>query len=298
MSKIQETIDVLKVKYPAVRYHALEMDLSNQQDVRRAAAELLSWDDVPTVDILINSAGIMNIPKRTFSTEGIEIQFATNHIGHFLFTNLIMPKIMKAAEANPVKGATRIVNVSSGSPGAATMRWSDPNFEKKSKELPESEQPSYDMLRWWGYENPEELSYIPLEGYNQSKVANVLFGIALTKRLYEQHGILSLTVHPGVIRTELSRSADPKTIEAIQGLFKKGVFTYKTQGAGAATSLVAALDPELGVPISRSGMKENYGAFLENCQICDSAKPLAVSSTEAEKLWKVSEELVGQIFEW
>jgi NAD(P)-dependent dehydrogenase (short-subunit alcohol dehydrogenase family) len=250
------------------------------------------------IDILVNSAGIMHLPERTLSEDGIEMTFATNHIGHFLFTCLLMPKILKAAESNPVKGATRIVNVSSGSPMMARMRWSDINFEKKNKDLPENEQPRYALHRAWGAQGDlEEKSYLPLEGYNQSKVANVLFGIGTTNRLYDKYGILSLALHPGVIKTELGRNLGSETMEALQAMRDSGVYTYRTAGAGAATSLVAATDPGLKAGETRDG-KENYGAFLMDCQITDKANPEAVSSTEAEKLWELSEDLVKEKFVW
>jgi len=209
-----------------------------------------------------------------------------------------MPKLLKAAENNPTKGATRVVNVSSLSPTWARMRWSDINFDKRNKDLPEEEQPVYNVHRAWGATGDlEEKAYLPLEGYNQSKVANVLFGIAANKRVYGKHGILSLAVHPGVIETELGRNMGQETLEAVQILRKKGFYSYKTAGAGAATSIVAALDPKLGVGETRDG-KENFGAFLIDCQISDIATPSAVSSDEAEKLWKLSEELVKEKFAW
>lgn len=179
----------------------------------------------------------------------------------------------------------------------AKMRWSDTNFEKKSKDLPEIEQPNYAALKGWGYEDIEEMTYIPLEAYNQSKVANVLFSIALNKRLNEKYGILSLALHPGVIKTELGRSAGPEVLAAVKSMVDNQLFTYKTLGAGASTSLVAALDPGLGVGEIKDG-KENYGVFLNNCQIEDKAGPLAVSSSEAERLWVLSQELVKQKFDW
>ncbi|KAL9086904.1 MAG: hypothetical protein Q9165_006910 [Trypethelium subeluteriae] len=295
-SKMEESINALKEKFPNVDYRPLKLDLSSQQAVRVAAAELLSWTDVPTIDIVVNSAGIMNIPKRTFNDDGIEIQFATNHIGHFLFTCLIMPKLLKAAETNE-RGTTRIVNISSGSPTVGSMRWSDMNFEKINKDLPEAEQPAYATHRLFGAKDPENESYLPLEGYNQSKVANLLFSIAINNRLYEEHGVLSLTVHPGVIPTELGRSALPETMKAVRAMADNKVFTYKTLGAGAATGAVAALDPKLGAGETREG-KENWGVFLVDCQISDKAIPLAASSAEAEKLWKLSENLVKEKFAW
>lgn len=80
--KIQECINVLKAEFPDVKYRTLQMDLSSQQSVRAAAAEVLSWKDVPVVDILINSAGVMGVQERTLTEDGIEMHFATNHIGH------------------------------------------------------------------------------------------------------------------------------------------------------------------------------------------------------------------------
>ncbi|KAI0180808.1 putative short-chain dehydrogenase [Hypoxylon sp. FL1284] len=295
-AKIQESIDALKKDYPDVDYRGLSLDLSKQKAVRAAAAELLSWADVPAVDILVNSAGIMNIPERTIGEDGIEITFATNHVGHFLFTCLIMPKLIAAAERNP-KGATRVVNVSSGSPTVAQMRWSDPNFERASRDLPEEERPNYVFTEAWGFKDPANMSYIPIEAYNQSKVANVLFGIGLTRRLYEKHGILSVGLHPGVIATELGRVTQPETLEAIKKITEEGLFKYKSFGAGGATTVVAALDPKLGAPETKDG-KENHGAYFWDCQICDNAVPKAVSSSEAEKLWARSEELVNEKFSW
>ena len=177
------------------------------------------------------------------------------------------------------------------------MRWSDLNFEKTNKDLPEAEQPPYAMHRAWGTAHPEEESYIPLEGYNQSKVANLLFSIASNNRLYANHGILSFTLHPGVIQTELSRNAEPEVMEAIKGMMDKGVFTLKSLEAGAATSVVAALDPGLGPGVMKEG-KENVGVFLADCQVSDAATSLASSSEEAERLWGVSEGLVGEEFVW
>lgn len=281
-----------------MKYRALQMDLSSQQSVRTAAAEVLSWKDVPVVDILMNSAGVMGVQERTLTEDGIEMHFATNHIGHWLFTCLIMPKMIEAAKHGS-KGATRIVNVSSASPMISGMRWSDMNFDKKNKDLPEEEQVKEEFFKVWGYTDIGDVSYIPLDGYSRSKVANVLFGIGANKRLYDKYGIVSLAVHPGVFPTELGRNFPAETLRAIKKMSDDGVFTYKTLGAGASTSLVAALDPELGngVGESKNG-SENWGAYLVDCQINDRAMHLAVSSQEAEKLWEISEKLVGHRFAW
>ncbi|KAI1384731.1 putative short-chain dehydrogenase [Hypoxylon trugodes] len=296
LSKTQETIDTLKAQYPDVDYRPLILNLSSQKSVREAAAEFLSWSDVPTLDIVVNNAAVMNIPELTLSEDGIEIQFATNHVGHFLFTSLVMPKIIKAAERNP-KGLTRVINVTSLSPTMGVFRWSDIHYQKKNKDLPEEERPPFDIHRAWGEVDPEENSYLPLEGYNQGKIGNVLFSVALNNKLYEKYGILSMAVHPGMIPTELSREAAPRTWDAIKRMAESSRFSYRTQGAGASTSLTAALDPKLAMPESRDG-KENYGVYLMDCQISDKALPGSVSSEKAERLWKLSEELVKEKFDW
>ncbi|VUC25497.1 unnamed protein product [Clonostachys rosea] len=295
-SKVQACIEALKSEYPDVDYRLLEIDLASQKSVRAAAANLLSWSDIPEVNIIINSAGVGGIQQRTLSEDGIELHFATNHIGHWLFTCLIMSKLIKAAQSSP-KGATRIVNVSSGSPTISNMRWSDINFETTNKDLPEVEQPRYDWMKAWGYTHDLTVEkYVPIDGYNRSKVANVLFGIGANKRLFETYGILATAVHPGVIHTELVRYFDDQTLAAIKKLSDNNIYMYRSLEAGSSTSLVAALDPKLRVE-TKDG-NENLGAFLVDCQVSTTATTLATSSEEAEKLWKLSEKLVKQEFSW
>ncbi len=214
-----------------------------------------------------------------------------------------MPKLIQA-------GMARVVNVTSGSPMRASMRWSDINFETKSADLPPTERPNYAIHKMWGIGSDADLdaaSYIPLEAYNQSKVANVLFGIGANARLYDKHGVLSLAVHPGVIRTELGRHATPETWAAIKAMADAGTIKYKTLGGGASTTLVAALDPQL----RRVGEKSGKPAADQKDQPCEKLRrlsvrlpdkrqrtPLAVSSDEAQKLWRLSEELVKEMFSW
>lgn len=221
-----------------------------------------------------------------------------NHIGHFLFTNLIAPKLIKAAQtSNDARGTTRIVNVSSGSPSIVAFRWSDYNFEKANNTLPKDEQPSSAWLEGWGYKDVQSKSYIPIDAYNRSKVANLLFSVGANKRFFEQYGILTVALHPGVIETELKRDFADETKNAVEELGKKGVYTFKTLGAGAATTLVAALDPALAIGVGQSkNGKDNYGTYLADCQISDKADPRSISSENAERLWELSEKLVGEKF--
>lgn len=167
--KVEDCIKALRTEYPEVNYRALQIELSSQRSVRAAAAEVMAWTDVPTIDILVNSAGVMGVQERTLTEDGIEMHLATNHVGHWLLTCLIIPKLIKSAENNP-KGSTRIVNVTSASPMVSGMRWTDTNFEKRNKNLPEAEQPNYEWFKAWGYTDTADVAYVPLDGYNRSKV--------------------------------------------------------------------------------------------------------------------------------
>lgn len=130
------------------------------------------------------------------------------------------------------------------------------------------------MHRRRGAIGPEEKSHLTLDGYNQCKVANLLFGFAANKRLCGKYGILSLAVHPGVIETEPLRCAAPEIILAIQEMKKSGAFYLRALKAGAATTLVAATDPGLGMQGTRlTDGQENYGAYLIDCQLVTKPAP-------------------------
>lgn len=104
-----------------IKIKTLEIDLSSLSSVRRAAAQVISWDDVPAIDVLVNNAGIMAVDYR-LSVDGFESHFATNHLGPFLFTNLIMKKICKSK--NP-----RVVIVASDGHRLSPIRFHDYNFD-------------------------------------------------------------------------------------------------------------------------------------------------------------------------
>lgn len=100
---------------------ALIVDLSSLSSVRKAAAEVHSWADVPAIDVVINNAGIMATPF-ALTGDGIESQFHANHIGHFLLTQLLMPKILAAGPG------ARVVNLSSNAYKMGGVHWDDINF--------------------------------------------------------------------------------------------------------------------------------------------------------------------------
>lgn len=290
-AKVQECIDALRAKYPDVEYRLLQVDLSSQESVRKAASTVLSWADAPTIDLVINNAGVMNIPERTLSPDGIEMHLATNHVGHFLLNSLIMPKIIAAAKGKP-PGTVRIVNVSSVATYASPLRASDPNFIQSNLNVPEKERANLNMLKAGGLILEEDTSYHGMIAYGQSKTCNILHAVGLNQRLYEKYGILGVSLYPGDMKSELIRHTDQDWLA--QALAKREAQGHrvKTLEQGSSTTLVAALDPKLDKP--------GNGYFLTDCQVgtAPPAPPYATDEAEADKLWQLSEELVGEKFAW
>lgn len=120
-AKATQTAEAVKAIDPSVQTRILELDVGSLAAVRSAADVVKSWADVPSIDVLVNNAGIMAVDFK-LSPDGYESQFATNHLGPFLFTNLIIDKIL--ASKSP-----RIVNVSSDGHRLNPIRWDDYNFE-------------------------------------------------------------------------------------------------------------------------------------------------------------------------
>lgn len=122
-NKLRETAETLSTAHPGLQTRLLRLDLGSLAAVREAAAEVNGWSDVPLIDVLVNNAGIM-ATEFALSADGFESQFATNHLGHFLFTNLIMAKILAAS----ARGPPRVVAVSSDGHRLSPIRWADYNF--------------------------------------------------------------------------------------------------------------------------------------------------------------------------
>jgi NAD(P)-dependent dehydrogenase (short-subunit alcohol dehydrogenase family) len=209
--------------HPAVDIRILELDLSSRKSVRAAAVEVL--ETIKQVDILINNAGVMALPERTLNEDGIEMHFATNFLGHFLFTNLILPVLASGA---------RVINITSAGYTVTPIRFSDYNFD--GKQLPSPEQPDYKIAAQLGLKDLEtSQGYVPFLAYLHSSTANMLFTTSLASKL-KTRGVQSFSAAPGVVVTELQRHI---------GGFRNPAMQYKTASQGAATFLVAALDPGL-----------------------------------------------------
>ncbi|SPQ21518.1 62301270-55c5-4407-afb5-566ff77864e0 [Thermothielavioides terrestris] len=267
LDKVQQTVDNLAKSHPGVKTRPLRLDLISLAAVREAAAEVNAWDDVPFIDVLVNNAGVMATPY-ALSPDGVESQFAINHLGHFLFTNLIMGKLLAASKP-------RVVNVSSDGHRLSPIRFDDLNFH--------------------GGE-----TYNKARAYGQAKTANMLMALSLAEKLGKK-GLQAYSLHPGVIHTNLANHLDWNVdFEALhaedraQG-HRQGWegFKFKTPDQGIATHVFAAFHPSL---------EEHNGAYLQDARVADpwtdTVMPWGTSPIEAEKLWRLSEKLVGQEFKY
>jgi NAD(P)-dependent dehydrogenase (short-subunit alcohol dehydrogenase family) len=244
------------------------LDLASLDSVRAAAAELT--DRHPEIHLLIDNAGVMACPPAR-TADGFEMQFGTNHLGHFLFTVLLLDALRAGAPS-------RVVVLSSAGHRVSPIRWDDPNFERSE--------------------------YHNWTAYGQSKTANALFALELDRRLSAE-GVHAYSVHPGVIMTELGRHMGPADFEWMAERARRrnadtepagddaAPFTFKSAEAGAATSVWAATAPELAA---------HGGAYLEDCGVAEvvdgddaanGVAPWAVDAEQASRLWDLSCRLVG-----
>lgn len=188
-ARVEEVASQIKEAYPSVKLEIVLLDLSSQKSIRQAAAEVSRLTD--KLDILINNAGICVVTRQK-TPEGIEQQFGTNHIGPFLFTNLLLPLLRKAGKTNP-PGATRIISLTSAGHRLSPIRFSDYNFEG-GKEVPPEEDHFKPLAG--AFAKCTEDGYNGIVTYAQSKTANILFTFYLQKYLPSQ-GITAYTLHPG-----------------------------------------------------------------------------------------------------
>ena len=249
-------------------FELVALDLSNLKSVRDGADKLLKKGE--PFDVVIANAGVMATPFGN-TTDGFEMQFGTNHLGHFVLANRI---------ASLIRSGGRLINLSSAGHRYSNVDLQDPNFE--------------------------HTPYEPFVAYGRSKTANILFAVAFDKR-HRGRGVRAAAVHPGVIKTELARYTDPSRLETLVAQINqqlaaegKGPMQWKTIPQGAATSVWAGLV----APADGIG-----GRYCENCHVgnivpdsvaisgvSEGVRAYALDPANAEALWKKSEEMVGESF--
>ncbi|WBB71121.1 SDR family NAD(P)-dependent oxidoreductase [Micromonospora sp. WMMD812] len=227
------------------------LDLADQASVGTFVA---NWDG--PLHILVNNAGIMASPEMR-TPQGWEMQFATNHLGHFALTTGLHRALAAA-------GGARVVSVSSAAHLRSPVVFDDIHFAERE--------------------------YEPWSAYGQSKTANVLFAVEATRR-WADDGILTNSLMPGAIRTNLQRYISEEELDRMRSQSGGGAGYWKTTEQGAATSVLLAASPLLeGVG----------GRYFEDCQEAGPNQPgtrtgyapYALDPEAAERLWRVSEDML------
>ncbi len=248
-TKTKVVVEELKKDTKNERIEFIKLDLTDLQSVKNFAEEFKR--KYQKLNILVNNAGVMAVPDRRTTKDGFELQFGTNHLGHFYLTTLLIDLIKKGAPS-------RIINLSSLAHYSGKMNWEDLNAEK-----------GYGMQ----------------SAYSQSKLANVLFSKELQRR-YGDLNIKAVSVHPGVVTTELTRYMNEKWY--IKGVMKiigepfMKIFG-KSPLEGAQTSLYCALE---------DFDKLQGGAYYTDCKVKGESRE-ARNEENAKKLWEASEKLIA-----
>ena len=197
----------IRATVPDARLELMALDLASLGDVRRFAREFLSSHD--HLDLLIDNAGVMACPQAE-TVDGFELQIGTNHVGHFLLTQLLLPLL---------GAGSRVVVLSSAGHRFSDVDLDDPNFERTP--------------------------YDPWVAYGRAKTANALFAMELDRRLRDR-GAHAFSVHPGGIMTELGRHLTEETMATLSSSVPADqAIEWKTVPQGAATTVWAATAPEL-----------------------------------------------------
>lgn len=277
-AKAQPTMDAIRAVDGSVRVKFFEAELASLASVRRAADAVLADRDIARIDVVINNAGVMALPLAR-TEDGLEMQLAANHLGHFVLTNRLMPRIL----AGGVDGSgPRIVLVSSCAHRYNGVRFEDPNYLEPG-------------------------SYSEFGAYGSSKSAVILYAVALNRRLARRGAAAgrAYSLHPGSVRTGLQSHVTALEADRAAAIFdeaslrvhgvtlaeSRALSEPQTLQQGCATQLRAALDP---------GLEEQKGVYLENAQLTTDPQFIREWATDAElaeRCWALSEKLVGEKFD-
>ena len=229
------------------------LDLARLDSVRAFAA---AW--VGDIDLLINNAGVM-IPPLSRTADGFELQFGTNHLGHFALTNLLLPHVAVAG---------RVVTVSSDAHRGGAIDFDDLNWERKR--------------------------YRPWRAYGQSKLANLLFTSELQRRLTEAGSTVKATAaHPGYAATNLQSHSGSRLMKVAMEQLGNRLIAQDAAGGALPTLYAAVADIPGGSFVGPSGP---FGLGLRGAPTLVGRSAAARDEEAARRLWTVSETLTGVSF--
>jgi NAD(P)-dependent dehydrogenase (short-subunit alcohol dehydrogenase family) len=248
----------IAAEHPSAKVEVRVLDVANLDSVRRFASEFLS-EDKP-LDLLINNAGVMAIPERRTTPQSFEMQFGTNHLGHFALTGLLLPALLRQPNS-------RVVTVASIAHKGGKLNFDDLNAERR---------------------------YDPRGAYQQSKLANLVFGLEFDRRLRARSAnTASVIAHPGVAVTNIVSNGMGTGLRGriVNALLP---FVAHSDDRGSWPLLYAATSPEAhgGGYYGPDGMAEIKGTPTEV-----KPKPHALDPAAGKRLWEVSEALTGMRYD-
>ena len=263
-AKGEAAIQEIRVGVPDAKLTIKALDLSSLASVA-ALGEQLNTEGRP-IDILINNAGVMTPPERETTTDGFELQFGSNHLGHFALTGHVLP-LLRAADG------ARVVSLSSlAARQSGKIHFDDPQFEK---------------------------SYAPMSAYGQSKLAVLMFALELDRRSRAAGwGVMSNAAHPGLTKTNLQISGPslgrekPALMERLyRTSWRFAPFLWQEIDEGILPAVYAAATPQAegGTFYGPRGFYEAAGGGVAPAKI----PKLARNDDDCRRLWELSEQLTG-----
>ncbi len=255
LAKGREAVEEIARSHPDADLALQELDLSSLASVRAAADAIRVT--YPRIDLLVNNAGVMYPPKQT-TGDGFELQFGTNHLGHFALTGLLLDRLLGVQGSRVVTVASMAHNIQAGI--------------------------HFDDLQW-------DRSYNRVAAYGQSKLANLMFTYELDRRLLANAAqTIAVAAHPGISNTELMRYVPGS---GLPGFHRLAGLVTNSPPVGALATLRAATDPVVrgGQYYGPSGFRELVG----HPKVVQSSRK-SHDVVVQQRLWTVSEELTGVKF--
>ncbi|KAJ7505840.1 NAD-P-binding protein [Mycena galericulata] len=261
--RLKAAEEAIKREVPSGNIRPLLLDLSSFASVRKVAAEVNAYPE--PLHVLIHNAAA-TIGNFKLTVDNLESQAATDHVGPFLLTKLLAAKLLATKTASYTPRVVFVASIGHGFTAGVDFST---------------------------FGRPDQVGYERLETYHQAKAANVLTAIELSKRSRGQINAYSL--HPGAIYTNIMQHKETVgTLTTFGLLGPDGVpnsgFPWKTIPQGAATTVAAAFDPSLN---------DKPGAYLADCVAANElVAPSCFDPVNAEKLWTLTEEMIGESFKF